>query len=78
MSNRYRFVSQFLPKFYLLFTPAGLSLNQRSKFRPSSASRQVMRFVSTEAVFLSGLWSRKDFEPEESESHKILTTPTPG
>ena len=28
---------------------------------------------------MAGLWShsRKDFQPEESESHKILTTPTP-
>jgi len=26
----------------------------------------------------AGLWSRRDFEPEESESQKILTTPTPG
>jgi len=31
-------------------------------------------------IFLAGLWSRsrKDFQPEESKSQKILTTPTPG
>jgi len=29
-------------------------------------------------MLLPGLWSRKDFEPEESESQKILTSPTPG
>jgi len=34
-------------------------------------------YVVTRAVE-SESRSRKDFEPEESESHKILTTPTPG
>jgi len=40
MSNRDRFVLQFQPKFYLLFTPTRLPLNQTRRL--PSASRQVM------------------------------------
>ena len=36
----------------------------------------VIRAVESESESRSR--SRKDFQPEESESHKLLTTPTPG
>jgi len=49
----------------------------------------VMQLYHTYCCFMEKPWgpsravesessSRKDFEPEESESQKILTTPTPG
>jgi len=53
-SNRDRFVLQFQPKFYLLLTPNGFT-TKSNKFRPSSASSQAMRFISTEAIFLRGI-----------------------
>jgi len=41
-----------------------------------------IRILQRNVVFIRAVesesWSRKDFQPEESESQKILTTPTPG
>ena len=44
----------------------------------SHTSYQIEFVISRAVESESRSWSRKDFEPEESESQKILTTPTPG
>ena len=44
----------------------------------SLGSRHCLDHFLVGFACIPGLWSRKDFQPEESESQKILTTPTPG
>jgi len=54
VSNCDRFVLQFRPKFYLLFTSTRLSLNQISLGLPQHHAKYC-GFVSTEAIFLQGI-----------------------
>ena len=48
----------------------------RSKSSANSGTKNARELLTL--LTSAGLWSRKDFQPKESESQKILTTPTPG